>query len=287
MATDPGRREPRWLLGLAWLVVGLVIGVGATLAFSDGDDTIDITPDASRGGSSQSNALSVAAVAREPTDFYGRQLWLAGVVADVIGPRSLLLDGPGDEPLDDLLVITEAPWATAGDAAPGTRPLLQGDRLWVHGELRALDPAELEGRIDAELEDDVAAREGEPVLVADAIELTAPLYPVVGELDPREVADRPTDFFGQLGLLSGEVASHVGSAAFLLDDRLLVLTPLGDDLPPVGERVEVVGPVRRFDLDQLPGSRRDDIDDDLFGEFVDEPVVVAYEVRRPQTQGEP
>lgn len=283
MASEADRREPRALVGLAGLLVGLVIGVGGTLALVDGDDD---GKSAAAGTGSATSPISVAAVAEEPSEYYRRDLWVAGVIGDVIGPRSLLLDAPGDEPLDDLLVITEEPWALAGDAGPATRPLLQGDRLWVHGELRTLDVAELEGSLDAQLEDDVEEREGEPVLLAETIELTAQLYPVGGVLRAREVAARPEQFFGQLGLVRGEVAAHVGSAAFLLGERLLVLNPAGEDLPAAGEPVEVLGPVRRFDLDQLPGSRRDDIDDDLFGEFIDQPVVVALEVRREETSEE-
>lgn len=259
------------------LVVGLVGGLALGFAVfdDDDDDGIDAAAEVDRGG-----PLPVAAVVADPSDHYGRQLSLVGTVGDILGPHAFVMPGSG-EVAGELLVVTERPRGSAAGSEAG-RPLLQGDRAWVHGELAIFDRAEVEERIGSELADVVDAHEGEPAFVAERVDLTAQLYPVARRVRAVAIADRPERYLGQLARVTGTVTERVGSAAVVLDERVIVLNASGEDeLPAAGSEVEVIGPVRPFDLDQIPAEARADFDDRLFGDLIDRPAVLGHEFRSP------
>jgi hypothetical protein len=76
--------------------------------------------------------------------------------------------------------------------------------------------------------------------------------------------------------VTGEITDVLDSGALILDERLVALTAdFGERRPREGERVEIIGPVRPFDPDQLRQGGTGPADDEVFGNFANRPAVVA------------
>ncbi len=254
------------LAGLLGFAIAMAI---AALALDGDDDPTDPDP-----GARELEPFTVAEVSDDPARFFEQRLWLKGVVADVVGPHSFVLDGPGDDPLDGLLVLSERPSGRVS-GSPATAPLIENDHVWVRGELLVLDVAKFEDRLGVNFENDLSNREGDPVLVAEEIQIVANIYPIAGVVGAAEVADRADEHIGELAVVTGRVTEVFADAAVVLDDTLFVVNASGESTPALGADARVLGPIRRFDLDQLPGDVRDDVDDDLFGDLRERPMVVA------------
>jgi hypothetical protein len=106
-------------------------------------------------------AATARAIARDPSLFVGRQVSLVADVAEIVGPRSFLVRGEGNDPRDTVLVVvsheSQMPRPPARVRLFGRVEILQA----FNPESR-IDPASLEG-VDRDLMD------GRPVIVADSV----------------------------------------------------------------------------------------------------------------------
>lgn len=105
-----------------------------------------------------------------------------------------------------------------------------------------------------------------------------------------QVAENPANFYGQSVNLTGEVDDIYGVQAFSLDgtgivnDKVLVISrnaliPVGgagdDYLYNTGDRVQVQGTVRSFQIDDIERDLSIDLVDSMFMGWEGKPVVIA------------
>lgn len=272
---EPGRnRKARALPLLIGFIVGA--GVGAlvvALAFDDDD----AEPAALEG------ATTVERVLEDPDDF-GESTLVSGHVREIISPRSFTLASSFLGP--ELLVVTGDRLA-APTGRSATRPILEGDRVDVIGEVRDFDIAEFQREVGATLRrefdsflgDDLAEREGEPAMLADVTTFYSRATPVAEASTAEEIAARPRDFYGKIVALEGRISDVLRSGALIIDDEVIVLTAeFGQRRPREGERVRIIGPVRPFDPDQRRADGKPLPDDEILGTFANRPAVVAQSI---------
>lgn len=288
MASDQTRSAPsdkraRWPgIGLA-LALGLLIGIGIgllvdTLVF-DGDED-----DPAVAGPPILDTTLQRIVA-EPGQFVGEDVAVGGEVREIISPHAFTVGqhgffGP------DLLVVTKEP-LTAPTGRSGSRPVLEGDAVTVAGDVRRFDRAAFERDLginlrrefDSFVGDDLGERRGDPALRAESVTFASGTTPVAEARTAEEIVERPTDFYGRIVSVTGEVTDVLRSGGLIVDDRLVALTAdFGERRPRQGERVRILGPVRPFDPDQLRVGGKGLPDDDLLGDLAERPAVVAQSI---------
>lgn len=265
------------------LALGLLIGTGiglliGALAF-DGDE------DAPEVAGLPNLDTTLQRIVTEPEQFVGEDVAVGGEVREIISPHAFTVGqlgffGP------DLLVVTKEP-LTAPTRRSGSRPVLEGDDVTVSGGVGKFDIASFERDLDINLRrefdsfvgDDLEERRGDPAVRAESVTFASSTTPVVEARTAEEVVERPTDFYGRIVSLSGEVTDVLRSGVVIVDDRLVALTAdFGERRPRKGERVRVLGPVRPFDPDQLSPGGKSLPDDDLLGDLAKRPAVVAQSI---------
>lgn len=273
-----GQGKRRRVTAQARTLIGLVIAlfaIGVALFLLLGGDD----EGGAQGAGDTRPAASATAerIADNPARFLRRTVLTGGEISDVVGPSSYVVGAEGGLGGDGLLVVSREPRGIAG----GGRPLLENDFVQIVGEVRAFDREELERELGRGLEDDLSERNGDPVLVADQIAVVPRLLPIGEPATIGRILARPRDYIGSIVTVEGRVSAVYERGALVLDNRIVVLlTRTVDKLPRRGERVRVTGAVRPYDIDELAARTRDDVDDDLFGDLVERPAVVAYGIER-------
>lgn len=105
----------------------------------------------------------------------------------------------------------------------------------------------------------------------------------------EELADDPSEFYGEAVTVSGEVIEAVEPGAFRIegdDEELLVVGV--QQLPRItegavkevneGDRVRVTGQVREFKIEEVQQEVDRGIDDEYFGDFEGDPALLATSV---------
>ncbi len=259
---------------LGGLVIGLTVGVLVGWLLLD-EDAADAP-----------SSLQVAGeIAREPERYFGERVRVTGEVSEVLGPRVFAIGGERFLDGRELLVATGSPMAVARGRST-SQPVLENDLVTVSGQVDYFAPNELEQRfgadfereLDAYLRDDLCERRGDPVVIAASLSVLPKLFPIHDAARPAQITSRPREYFGSIASVSGEV-TEVHRGTFVLDDVLLVITPPGAPRKwSTGDRVRVLGAVRRFDPDQARRQRPADFDDPTFGVYADKPALVAQSV---------
>ena len=253
---------------IAMLAIGLLVG----LWIADDD-----------GGSGDERAVAaptaLAAITAEPDDFMGKRVLIGAEIEEVLGPRTFVVGGAGFLPGGErILVVTDEPTTTPGGDRAG-RPLLEGDLVVVSGRVERFDAEAAEEEIGAELGRDASFYEGEPAVAATAVTVTPRLRPVAGESTPRQIVDKPEPLYGKYVSVEGTVTDVLRDDAIVVNEELLVLVPLGERTPLRSERVDITGPVRRFDPDQrLPSGRPGDAN--VLAPYASRPALVAEDIVR-------
>jgi hypothetical protein len=251
-------------------MVVAVLCVAATVAalvFGDDDE-------ASAGAPPR--FATVTDLVRQPGKFFRREVGVSGEVAEVLGPRALVLGGEEFEGGDSLLVVGSERFTTPG-ARRNQRALLENDLVDVAGTLRVFDRQELQKRLGVRLADRLQRFEGEPVLVVEEILVTPRLLNLHDPVAIGQIVARPRAYIGKLVSVQGRVTGVVRGEAFVLDDKLLVLAgALRAGTVEKGQTLRVPGGVRRLDPDQRP--ERGNIDEELFGELARTPAIVAQSI---------
>lgn len=234
----------------------------------DGDDEASAGP--------PPRFATVTDLVRQPAKFFRREVGVSGEVAEVLGPRALVLGGEEFEGGESLLVIGRERFSTPG-ARRHQRALLENDLVDVAGTLRVFDRQDLQKRLGVRLADRLQRFEGEPVLVVEEILVTPRLLNLHDPVAIDQIATRPRAYIGKLVSVQGRVTDVVRGEAFVLDDKLLVLAgALRAGAIQKGQTLRVLGGVRRLDPDQRP--ERGNIDEQLFGELARTPAIVAQSI---------
>lgn len=262
--------ENRYAVLLVAVIAALCVGAVVAALVLDDDDEASAGP--------PPRFATVSDLVRQPAKFFRREVGVTGEVAEVLGPRALVLGGEEFEGGDSLLVIGKERFTT-----PGTRrhqrALLENDIVDVAGTLRIFDREQLQKRLGVTLDDRLQRFDGEPVLVVEEILVTPRLLNLHDRVAISRIVALPRAYIGKLVSLQGRVTDVIRGEAFVLDDKLLVLAGgLRADAVEKGQALRVVGGVRRLDSDQLP--TRGSIDEHLFGELTRTPAIVAQSIER-------
>lgn len=245
------------LLFAAGLALGLVIN-------GDGDES----------SSEVSEAIPLAPLAERPEAYLDRHVLVSAEVVEILGPRSFAIGGDDFAPGGRrILVVARRPVTIPGRDTT-RRAVLEGDLVQVAAEVRTFEARAFEDEVGADLEADLSFYEGDPALFSESLTITPRLGPLGGEASPDEILARPRDFYREWVTVEATVERVIGDDAFTTGEGLLVLVPSGREAPAAGESVTISGPVRRLDPDQRPPPRGES-DNDLFGDFADEPAVIA------------
>lgn len=258
------RRQALLLVGAA--IAGLCIGaIVASLFFGGGDD------EGAAAGSQR--FATVGELVANPERWFGRQVGVSSEVAEVLGPRSLLIGGRELEGGDSLLVVGRQPFAVAGGRRL-QRAIVETDLVSLAGRLQVFDERRLERRLEVGLPDRLGRFDGDPVLVLDEILITPRLLQPVGRVTPAQIVSQPRAYLGDLVAVRGRVTDLVRDEGLVLDGRLLVLAgAVRADSVKQGDVVTVRGGVRPLDPAQVPD--RGSLDEQLFGELTSAPAVTA------------
>jgi len=269
-AQQPPRRRQSLLLGLGAVIAGLCVGA-IVIAVATGSGEDEASPDRSP------RFVTVSQLATQPTKYFGTEVGMTTEVAEVLGARALLLGGMELQGGASLLAVGKEPFARPG-ARKVQRALVEGDLVQVTGTLRIFDAEELEQRFGLSPADRLKRFAGEPVMVVEEILVTPRLLIPTGQVTTEQIGDRPGAYLGDLVAVEGRVTDIVRGEALVLDGGLLVLAGgLEAGAVEAGDTVTVRGGVRRLDPDQFPG-RRGGLDEDLFGELIARPALVAQSI---------
>jgi hypothetical protein len=221
-----GRGGNRAVIGvLVWMLVGaLAWGFIATFV----DDEEPAGPEA---------GITLSELASDPEGLFGSRVVVSGEVNDVVGGEDVVTPeagaatgfvmGEGDQSV--LVLGSRIPQL----AALGTNAdIADGDVVQVTGTVREFDLAALEEDLGADLADEeFAAYEGRPVLMASAVNLVPTTAMQQGEqiaLSVDELTDSPAEYLTQ----------RITVRDFTVDDPADVLSPrafaLGEDIIVVG-----------------------------------------------------
>lgn len=271
----PEQPQRRRLTGRARAAIGLALALFALVAaliFALGNDD-----QSEADGPQPSLLVNAAAVAEKPARWLRRDVTVAGEITDVVGPGAYVVGTPGAAAFNGLLVVSREPHGIP----QAQRPLLENDSVQVSGEIRTFAREDLEAEFGRGIEDDLTDRNGDPVLVADQILVVPRLLPIGEPATISSILDRPRAHIGSIVSVAGRVTDVYERGALVLDRRIVVLlSRTAGALPGRGDRIRVTGAVRPYDLDELTTRAPDDVDDDLFGDLVERPAIVAYAIER-------
>ncbi|MDP9374472.1 MAG: hypothetical protein M3Q65_18885, partial [Chloroflexota bacterium] len=275
---------------IALLAVGALVTLGllGLLLFNLLDDDESAGADA---------GATVAAIADNPSAFYGRRVTVSGEVDEIVGPRAFTIGGEDFVGGDELLVVNADPSLRIAPPAvsnvPGDGVLDEDDLVQVTGPVRRFDLAEVEREIGADLDDGLfAGWAGKPAVVARQADLTPRAGGPTGVgATVDDITDAPDRYLGRTVTVAGEVDEVLGRRAFTIgggdfigDDELLVVG--AGELPVIQGRreaatltaddlVQITGPVRRFNLAEVEREIGVDLEDALFADWRDKPAVIA------------
>ncbi len=270
-----------------------------------GEETAPSGEEAESAGWAQ--AVSLADITDNPSEFYGKQVTVSGLVTDDLGPNSFAIGGDEFVGGDSLPVLG----AQQLDQIVQNPELLeesQGDLIQATGtvqEFSQINNDDVASDLNSEFFNPF---EGGAALVADSVVIT----PQQGtgtagggttmqanqgvDVSLSAITDQPTEFYGQTVTVSGPVARVVESNAYVivsdqtmengevLDDvgvlanqGVLVVDPSGANVSQ-GQNAQVTGVVQRFDLEQIEqdyGVTFENPNNEVYSAFDGRPAIVV------------
>lgn len=113
----------------------------------------------------------VTRILQDPNNYYGSNVNVSGDVEEIVGSRALIIDSPGAAS-ENLLVINKNPLMPIGGSGEDDFFFQENDRVNISGEVRKFNIREIEELLGIDLVDsDFAHMEGQPVVIADSINL--------------------------------------------------------------------------------------------------------------------
>jgi hypothetical protein len=151
------------------------------------------------------------------------------------------------------------------------------------GRVRPCDRAGVEGEVGADLDDERLRRwAGMPAVIATRLHPTPRVTAGAGAVTVSltAVADDPSAYLGKRVSVSGEITDVYGARAFVLGDRLLVIS--GQRAPSLaltpGKIAQVAGELRPFDRAAVEREIGADLDDALGATFGGKPAIIARSI---------
>jgi hypothetical protein len=221
------------------------------------------------GAGTADGFVSLSDVADDPAAYMGQTVTVAGEASEILGPQVFRMnEGNLLDIGDEILVVhTE-------DQAPAD--LAEDTNIRVTGTVRTFVEAEIEQDFDFDFDEDLYVEYEERVaIVADSVEPIATV---------SNINEQPESYYGQEVTVTGDVVELESTYAFELDDPALLggdtlLVVGGEDMTVTeGETVQVTGTVRQFNLTEVESETGFDLEDELFTDFGDRPVIVASSV---------
>lgn len=224
----------------------------------------------------EASNVQLGALTGNVEEYLGQTVSVRGEAERAVGESSFLLQ---DDQLfggQEALVINATETSFLLPAADEPT-----ERVQVTGEVRELVIADLEQEYGIDLDPDLYADfEDRPVIVARSI-VFAP--------DPEEITEDPSQYYGEIIAVSGEVGELLSDSVFMLEeegwfegDSVLVIG--ASMLPTLSENEEVVvtGTLRPFvaaEFEEDYDLTWDlDLQQQLEAEYSEQPVLVANEV---------
>jgi hypothetical protein len=231
---------------------------------------INDVPNPSASG--EAGNVTTEDVAESTDQLLGQTVSIRSNVVRKVGPASFTVDDNEFLNAENILVINASGESTV---------LPDNTELQITGKVAKFVRADIEREYNLNLEPNLYTEyEGQPAIIAQSIAL-AP--------KPGEISTNPSQYYGRVLAVPGEVEDIVSSDSFTLDeDRLLG----GEDLLVIvdtpghtitdGEYVVATGTLRRFvvaELDREYDLTWDlDLQRKLEVEYRDKPVLIATEV---------
>jgi len=164
---------------------------------------------------------------------------------------------------------------------PTVLPAEDDTELQITGTVAEFVMVDIERAYDLDLDPDLYAEyEGQPAIIAQSIAISP---------EPGEITENPTQYYGQILAVPGEVEDIVGPNTFTLDEEeiigasdLLVVVPAPTRDIVDGEKVVATGVLRPFVIAELEREYELtwdlDVQSQLEAEYQDRPILVADDV---------
>ena len=295
-----------WNMGVLLMMLGAALFLASCGAKEPAaENPAETAPAANEDPESAGQAIgvSVADIVDDPSEFYGKDLTVSGLVSEVVAPNAVTIGGQDGIFEEELLIVGAQPLPelAEGDAVE----LAVDDLVQATGTLEEFQVTEFEEALDTQFDDQLfATYEGEPALQASSVALT----PAQGENTSAmqqgiqasipTIVDDPAEFYGSSTTVNGVVAETVEPNAFVITDQetaseaapedlasegLLVVSG-GDAAPNLTESqtVRVSGTVQEFDLATFEEELGADLNDDLYGVYDGRPAILADSIQPTQ-----
>lgn len=266
-----------------------------------GEETAQSGEEAESAG--QAQAVSVADLTDNPSEFYGKRVTVSGIVSDELGADSFAIGG--DEIFGgDQLPILGAQQMDQIVSNPDLLEENQGDLVQATGTVQELSQVNNDD-VASDLNQQIFSPfEGGAALVADSVVIT----PQQGgggsttqagqgvQVSLSAITDQPTEFYGQTVTVNGPVARVVEPNAYVIvSDQTMENGEVMDDVGALanqgmlvvnsggssvneGQNSQVTGVVQQFNLQQFEqdyGVTFENPDDEVFSAFEGRPAIVV------------
>ncbi|HZY66243.1 MAG TPA: hypothetical protein VFE21_10240 [Rubrobacteraceae bacterium] len=289
-----------FLMFAAALLLASCGNTGDEPASGGGEETAPSGEEAESAGEAQ--AVSLADLTDNPSEFYGKRVTVSGIVTDQLGPDSFAIGGDefvggnsvpvmSAQPMDQVVANPELLEENEGALVQATGTVQEFNQ--INNDDVASD---LNSEVFSSFGDNQAA------LIADSVTITpqqgggTTMQAAQGvQVSLSAITDQPTEFYGQTVTVSGPVARVVEPNAYVIvsdqtmdgggeldtqalaNQGVLVVDQSGASVNE-GETSQVTGVVQQFDLDQLEedyGVSLENPNNEVYSAFGGRPAIVV------------
>ena len=275
-----------WLIGAVLLVLLAVLLVPL---FND------------RDSAGADNGTTISEITDAPNNYVGNTVTVSGEVNRIVGPRAFTIGGDDFIGGDELLVVSANAMPAIADRTTDNA-LVENDLIQVTGPVRMFDLAAFEKEIGFDLDNSLFGEyAGKPAVVAQSVDLTpragaAPGgAPVLADANVTvaDITGEVDTYLGKNVIVRGEVEEVIGLNSFSIDEDALLGGGIDNDLlvisaqeglPIINEElgdanVQVQGTVAKFVLADVERDLGYDLDDNLYVDWADRPVIIASNIQ--------
>ena len=278
------------------------------------------TAQESGGGESAggAQAVSVSTIIDNPSEYYGNQVTVSGLVTQVIGPNAFAIGGDEFVGGESLLIVGAQELPQIVEGLPEGEEIQAQDLVQVTGTLRPAEQQQITDEVGYELDNQVfEVFGGEAAVVASQVVVTPQQGGTTAQAQQQApvqittLIDNPSEFYGQQVTVDGAVARVISPSASVIvpEDRATQLqnegvfedpaalaqegvlvvntTGTGPDLSEL-QTIQATGTVQEFEsvgaFEQEFGVTLGN--DEIFSAFGGRPVIAASQIQpQPQAGG--